>query len=81
LKPKLRKLTSRRNRPKQRYDPRKSELSKIDSETADALKEIHKTFATKAKTKFNFYMKTAEVISAQRRVLPRRGRLYAGEHL
>jgi len=41
-------------------DPRKSELSKIDSETADALKEIHKTFATKAKTKFNFYMKTAE---------------------
>jgi len=41
-------------------DSRHSELSKIDTETADSLKEIYKTFATKAKTKFNFYMRTAE---------------------
>ncbi len=41
-------------------DSRKSELSEIDTETADALKEIYKSFATKAKTKFNFYMRTAE---------------------
>lgn len=41
-------------------DSRKSELSEIDPATADALKEVYKTFTTKAKTRFNFYMKTAE---------------------
>jgi hypothetical protein len=44
----------------EKEDSKKSELSEIDPETADSLKEIYKTFATKAKTKFNFYMRTAE---------------------
>ncbi len=43
--------------PKQK---RQSDLAVIDKETAEALKGIHKTFATKAKTKFNYYMQAAE---------------------
>jgi len=41
-------------------DKSKSELAEIDKETAEALKGVHKTFATKSKTKFNQYMIAAE---------------------
>ena len=37
-----------------------SELSQIDKETAEAIVDIHKTFASKVNDKFNYYMKSAE---------------------
>jgi hypothetical protein len=37
-----------------------SELSKIDKETAEALIGVHKSFATQANDKFNYYMRIAE---------------------
>ncbi|MEN6383809.1 MAG: hypothetical protein ABFD79_01270 [Phycisphaerales bacterium] len=56
------KETKEANEPKEETDneSRKSQLSEIEKETAEALKDVHKTFATKAKTRFNHYMKTAE---------------------
>ncbi len=38
----------------------KSELAKIEKETADAFVGVHKSFAAQAKDKFNYYMRTAE---------------------
>jgi tetratricopeptide (TPR) repeat protein len=55
------KETKEANEPEQgEEESRKSQLTEIDKETAEALKDVHKTFATKAKTRFNFYMKAAE---------------------
>ena len=38
----------------------RSEFSKIEKETAEALVGVHKSFATQANDKFNYYMRTAE---------------------
>ena len=38
----------------------RSELSKIEKETAEALVGVHKSFATQANDRFNYYMRTAE---------------------
>ena len=38
----------------------RSSLSKIDTETAKAITEVHKTFAAQSKDRFNYYMKSAE---------------------
>jgi tetratricopeptide (TPR) repeat protein len=38
----------------------KSELSKIEKETAENIVGVHKSFATESKDKFNYYMRTAE---------------------
>ena len=38
----------------------RSELSKVEEKTAEAMKGIHKSFAIEAKDKFNYYMKSAE---------------------
>jgi tetratricopeptide (TPR) repeat protein len=38
----------------------KSELAEIEKETAEAVVGVHKSFATQAKDKFNYYMRTAE---------------------
>ncbi len=38
----------------------RSELAEIDEKTAGAVVGVHKSFATQAKNKFNYYMRTAE---------------------
>ena len=38
----------------------KSELAEIEKETAEAVIGVHKSFATQAKDKFNYYMRKAE---------------------
>jgi hypothetical protein len=38
----------------------RSDLSQIDMETAEAIVGVHKTFASQANDKFNYYMKSAE---------------------
>jgi tetratricopeptide (TPR) repeat protein len=38
----------------------RSELAEIEKETAEAVVGVHKSFATQAKDKFNYYMRTAE---------------------
>lgn len=59
------------NQPKEANEPKKKEeikeesrhskLAEVDEETAQVLKGINRTFATESKTKFNSYMKKAEI--------------------
>jgi tetratricopeptide (TPR) repeat protein len=51
--------------PEEEQPSGRNELSKIDKETAEATIGIHKSFATQAKDKFNFYMRTAEELLKQ----------------
>ncbi|MGB8226699.1 MAG: hypothetical protein WCE45_07570 [Sedimentisphaerales bacterium] len=49
------------NQPEEKHPSgMRSELGEIDEKTAEAMVGVHKSFATKAKNKFNYYMRTAE---------------------
>lgn len=49
------------NQPEEKHPSNmRSKLAEIDEKTAEAIVGVHKSFATRAKDKFNYYMRTAE---------------------
>ena len=58
-----------------------SEFSKIEKGTAEAIVGVHKSFATQANDKFNYYMRTAEEFLKERQILSSCRCLYTCQHI